>query len=757
MAPPPGMGAPPGMPAPGTAAPPGMAQAQGSLPGRPAGLPLNFQPPANMPNINFNAPVIRLGTSGPTRQDSSGGRRESAADPGSAGGRRGLGHEYRGADRGFQMREPVASLNPPTREEIARTIFVNNITEALGNKSGGGDDFDHDLQRILRCAGGLRRWTRATDANGQPCKFGFAEYEDSQGLATAAKIFKDIQVPVKKQEPKAKKDVEKDGVDGEDEKKTVEKATLQIVVDEASVKYADEWQERKKESEEEVEFRTDTAKNNLADVLASLFNPPPPNNIDVDVAMYGDIVMQGGDVKPEGTNAEVVTIPLTVEDELSDIPEDMRETVAAEIAAFRDRSHRRDMERLRQEEELEAAQWARNVAGSRANRLGSPPRTAPLGPAGGANGIPVGPRDRGVHGAPSGPKGFGAQIPKDYQGGVSFVNGANGSAGWIKRDDEDDSASDSEIERRHKAKKESDLEKQYLDYERRWINREKSRGLALEREKARDTQEEADKEKVAAEMAKKLKDWNDEVEATTKNHEYHRDHAAWARKRADVRLREFQADNMDREQEKRDNAHKDRLRKKERDMADNFLDQLYPDVPAQEPAAPFKLSLGAAAQKVNAAAAPRKSAAEIESLLEDEEEEEVTTRRILVPIQIDTAAEAASLTPEERKEATRQLALSIPVADKEALFSWEVKWDFFDDAALEGTIMPFVEKKIMDYLGVQEQEMIDFIGNHLKNRGKPEDLVSEFEALLDDDAEQFVMKLWRMLIFCSESAAKGLS
>ena len=56
----------------------------------------------------------------------------------------------------------------------------------------------------------------------------------------------------------------------------------------------------------------------------------------------GDLNMQNGAV--DGSNAEVVTIPITVDDELSDIPAEMRETVAKEITAFRDRSKRRDLE-----------------------------------------------------------------------------------------------------------------------------------------------------------------------------------------------------------------------------------------------------------------------------------------------------------------------------------------------------------------------------------------------------------------------------
>merc|ERR1711964_586309 len=73
-----------------------------------------------------------------------------------------------------------------------------------------------------------------------------------------------------------------------------------------------------------------------------------------------------------------------------------------------------------------AAERLRNGA-PRPSRLASPPPNTPSGPAAGTNNIPLGPR--GVPNAPSGPK-LGSQIPRDYQKGVSFVNGSgiNGAA-----------------------------------------------------------------------------------------------------------------------------------------------------------------------------------------------------------------------------------------------------------------------------------------------------------------------------------------
>jgi hypothetical protein len=443
--------------------------------------------------------------------------------------------------------------------------------------------------------------------------------------------------------------------------------------------------------------------------------------------------MQDLNGKAHGQNAEIVTITLTADDELADIPAEMRATVAEEIAAFRDRSIRRDMERLKREEEIEQQERARNSA-SRINRLSSPPMTVPLGPAGGSNGVPLGPRSSGIPGAPSGPKGYqGAQIPKEYQKGVAFVNGSGingaGAAGWINREEEDDSASDEELEQRRKDKTSAQQEKMYLDHERRWINREKSRNAALEREKQRDIEEEAQAETDRRAMANRLGEWNDDVEASRKVEEYYRDRSTWVRNRASFRAREMQADDRDRQLEERERAREVHQREQARGMADQFLARAAEeiDITPREPQR-FKLSLGAAAQKAQAAAAPKRTVAEVEGLLEDEEEGDAASKRTLIPIKFDSAAEARGLSDEEREQAVRQLAAEIP-SEKEGLWSWPVKWEFVDDAVISEKLKPFVERKIVEYLGVQEQLLVELVEEHIRHRGGPQELTEQLEGV----------------------------
>lgn len=440
--------------------------------------------------------------------------------------------------------------------------------------------------------------------------------------------------------------------------------------------------------------------------------------------------MQDGELKqPDPATGEIVTIPLTVEDELSDIPAEMRETVAAEIAAFRDRSNRRDLERLRREEEMEAQERQRNLSGPRVNRLASPPPSAPSGPGGGANGIPLGPRERGVQGAPSGPKGL--QMPKDYQNGVTFVNGS-GIASYFTREEEESDASDEELERRRKEKKDAELEKIYLDQERRWLNRERSRTAAIEREKNRDAEEEAARKREKEAVAKRLKEWNDDAEASKRAEEYYQDRSLWIRNRAAFRAREAAADDADRAVEEREKAVDDERREQARGVADSFLARQAEELEsrAQTPREPqrFKLSLGAAAQKAQQAAAPRRTAAEVEGLLEDEEEGAAQTKRTLIPIKFDSAAEAAGLSDEERQQAARQLASDIPTG-KEGLWNWPVKWEFVDETVIREQLRPFVEKKVVEYLGVQEELLVNVVEECIRKRGRPEELVGELEGV----------------------------
>jgi RNA recognition motif-containing protein len=653
-----------------------------------------------MPTFNFNAPVIRLGTQGGRAgavDSPVGGRRDNAAPP----GRRGLG-----MDRDGDRRDAVQPVNPPSREDIARTIFVGNIPDGVGGDEG--------MERILETAGKLVRWTRATDANNKPQTFGFAEFGDAQSLETAAEIFKDVRVPTKRQ--KAGKPKTEDG-----EEEQVETTKLHVMVDDASIKYAEEWSKTRNEDEATVQFRLDSAKEALSSVLASFFNPPNAPNVDY----AGDTMMQDAQAQ-DGEDVEVAFVNLANgEDELADIPAEMRDIVAAEIAAFRDRSNQRDRERLLKEEELEAEERRRS------GRRASPPPSAPTGP-GGANGVPLGPRaERGLQGAPSGPKG--SQFPRDYQGGVNFVNGGAVNNGvYINREDDDDSASDSELERRRKKKRAEEADEAYKKQLSRWLQTERRTFASVERTNDYFANMDAERERARATQAKYLREFDDDQEAATRRDLYYRDHSDWIRERESVRTQEAKEDTLDREQERRELASQRKQKDHARGQADAFLEEHGEELMRREEQrepAHFKISLGAAAKKLEKTAAPRRTAADVENLLEDEDltDQSGSKKRTLVPINFD-AAVRANLTQEEVEEAQRQLARDIP-NDKEGLWKWPVAWEHLPQKNIDNDIKQWAGNKVFELTGVQEEMLVDAIVDHLKSKGAPQPLVENLEVV----------------------------
>jgi len=622
------------------------------------------------------------------------------------------------------------------------------------------------------------------DASNKPCTFGFAEYEDADSLRSACEIFQNVSVP--KQRPTAKKepkpetkleDIEvkmeeatdetkdeetmeekedakdetKDEANHEAKDEGPEMTELLFVVDENSKNYVAEWASKGSlNSAEQLNFRIDSGKEQLRDILASLLRVPL---FDERSGMNGI-----GETRIQDTTDFLggdYTMPGGPDDELLEIPPNMRETVQQEILAFRDRSNRRDQERLQREEEVDRQDRSRNA-----------PMSGQVGTqAGSANNIPVGPRGA----APTGPKGYtGAQLPDDYRNGVSFVN-TNGQGPTFNTHDEDDSASDSEIEGRYEDKIQLEMEKRFHDAENHWLSRERWRGAALERQNVIDRQEESQREDLKTTMAKRLRAWDDDAEANKQTEEYYSDKGAWIHNRTNFRKAEILRDEADRREEAREQARDQAQRNRDLGLADQFLGQMGEELAqrqsAPEPAvAKFTMSLGAAAaQRAQAAAssAPRRGGrnmADVEGLLEDEEEATGTTRRTLRPIaESDLPPVGAAMSEEERAAALRRLAAEVPT-DAEALFAWPVSWQHVDESIIEDQLRPFVERKIVEYLGVQEELLVAVVEDGVRKRRTPATMVTELEGALDkDEAEALMKKVWRMVVFFAESERRGLN
>ena len=60
---------------------------------------------------------------------------------------------------------------------------------------------------------------------------------------------------------------------------------------------------------------------------------------------------------------------------------------------------------------------------------------------------------------------------------------------------------------------------------------------------------------------------------------------------------------------------------------------------------------------------------------------------------------------------------------------------------------PWISKKIMEFLGEEEATLVDFIVLNTQQHVQAAQMLELLQSILDEEAEMFVLKMWRMLIF----------
>jgi RNA-binding protein 25 len=135
------------------------------------------------------------------------------------------------------------------------------------------------------------------------------------------------------------------------------------------------------------------------------------------------------------------------------------------------------------------------------------------------------------------------------------------------------------------------------------------------------------------------------------------------------------------------------------------------------------------------------------------DDDEARPMRSIVPL--DYSAEEMESVEAVKKERQRQMIDQIPT-EKSTLFAYPIDWVAVESLGLADTsLRPWIVRKIVEYLGEEETTLIEFIVAKVRNRCEPSVLLGELEAVLEEDAEQFVVKLWRMLIFSVIAAANS--
>lgn len=280
------------------------------------------------------------------------------------------------------------------------------------------------------------------------------------------------------------------------------------------------------------------------------------------------------------------------------------------------------------------------------------------------------------------------------------------SSSW-RNDDYDEE----EEEKRRQERREKEMEQAYKERVKRWENREYSKSKVYEMEQIEENSylERQEKDKIM--FMERLAHYDDDIERERGEHEYYYDRNRWWSHRKSYLLHENKEDEIDRRRELEELEEKAKSKSNEMEF---------------EPA------------KENSA---------LENNVDQENENKSNDQPMVV---------GRIMTVEERKLAVENLINSIP-NDKEELWNWNIKWEYLDDTLVNEKIKPFVGKKIKEYFGEEDQDLVEFIIDILKSKNSAEQLYKELQPALAEEVEVFVKIIWRRLIFETESRHQGLN
>ncbi|TPX38685.1 hypothetical protein SeMB42_g06597 [Synchytrium endobioticum] len=288
---------------------------------------------------------------------------------------------------------------------------------------------------------------------------------------------------------------------------------------------------------------------------------------------------------------------------------------------------------------------------------------------------------------------------------------------------------DEEAEARKEEIRKKDEEMAFKERERRWEAREEHKERERAEEKARDEQWLAKRQQERIDIERFLREYDDE-EAARNGEDFYINRERWFQRRANFRLREQDQDARDRRLAQQE---AERLKKQAAMQSSN----------GSTPTSSNRPRFASNGDLV-ASDRPRR---EMSVDLEDEAGDAADAAPVVI---------GRIMTREERNAAKKDLIESLPV-DKEGLFGWKIKWNMVDQDMIKDKFKPWVTKKMAELTGEEPQDLISSIVTSIPKQVPAARMLDDLTLPLDDEAELFVIKLWRVLIFETESRAAGLS
>lgn len=131
---------------------------------------------------------------------------------------------------------------------------------------------------------------------------------------------------------------------------------------------------------------------------------------------------------------------------------------------------------------------------------------------------------------------------------------------------------------------------------------------------------------------------------------------------------------------------------------------------------------------------------------EDDDDADKPKKKLKPLPPLTTDAKKDNKSADEKRKHIKSLIEKIPT-DKTDLFAYNIDWDLVDNQLMEKRIRPWVNKKIAEYIGEPEPSLTDFICSKVLAGSTPKAILEDVQMVLDEEAEVFVVKMWRLLIY----------
>ncbi|CAG9767816.1 unnamed protein product [Ceutorhynchus assimilis] len=225
-----------------------------------------------------------------------------------------------------------------------------------------------------------------------------------------------------------------------------------------------------------------------------------------------------------------------------------------------------------------------------------------------------------------------------------------------------------------------------------------------------------------------------------------------------------EADNASVSNDNSDSAQWTQVQAPDEDSRQSFTSPV--DLPQTPTTTGMKITLSKPGVLSNNALSPsqsRKKRLDLRDVFNPDEDDSdiLVKKRKLVPLDYNEDKNVKkdkldeSKSQEEKRKHIKTLISKIPT-EKVDLFEYKLDWSQLDSSIMDKKIRPWINKKIIEYIGEPEPTLVDFICNKVLAGSLPQTILEDVQMVLDEEAEVFVVKMWRLLIYEVEAKKLGL-